>query len=52
MANVVKCPKCDSQLGAAPGARLKHNADGTHTVIAPTPPRAVTDPKLRGRPRA
>lgn len=50
---VIKCPDCDNRLSVAtPGARIKHHADGTHTFIPPTPPRAVTDPKPRGRRRA
>jgi len=48
---IVTCPDCANQLGVEPGTRLKHNADGSHTVIPPTPPRKATDPKPRGRRR-
>ena len=48
----VTCPDCGDQLAVvAADARIKHNADGTHQYLPPTPPRAVTDPKPRGRRR-
>jgi uncharacterized protein YlaI len=48
----LKCPDCPSTLGSKQAGRIKHNADGSHTFVPVTMPKAKTDPKLRGRRRA
>jgi len=47
----VRCDTCKAALLAVGGGRLKHNPNGTHTFVPPTAPRAMTDPKPRGRRR-
>jgi len=47
------CPECLTPVEVTNArSRIKHNADGTHTVTPAARPRKATDPKPRGRPRA